>query len=399
MFNKFFKFLFGYVIIRIYGRGAERFLNICLRRGMDVWDVFPRKNGIEMKLSVDAFKRIRPVAFKCGVRVKMLEKRGLVFTARRYGKRYALFVSILLAVTLCFVSSQFIWLVEINGAEKSDIDDIIASLDSVGVRSGAWKGSLPDGDEMKRAIINGSDHIAWAWVYIEGAKARVEIYESIIPPVVLDRETPCDVVASCDGVIKKINVKNGEGLLKEGDAVSAGDVIVSGRVPVYKEDKPEEYMFVHSMADVEAYTSEKKTGDYKLYYESRTPTGRRGRRLSVEFLGKIFPLPFFGGGYENFDSEERRHELYIPFFGYTGVALDVIEYDEVNVNREPISTETALEFAKNDLEGKISKELTPMSVLTDEKLEYEKTDNETIRVTLEMNFVRNIAVEQPLGGE
>ena len=84
---------------------------------------------------------------------------------------------------------------------------------------------------------------------------------------------------------------------------------------------------------------------------------------------------------------------------FSATPLDVIEYDEVNVNREPISTETALEFAKNDLEGKISKELTPMSVLTDEKLEYEKTDNETIRVTLEMNFVRNIAVEQPLGGE
>ena len=37
MFKKFFKFLYGYVIIKVYGKGAERFINICLRRNIDVW--------------------------------------------------------------------------------------------------------------------------------------------------------------------------------------------------------------------------------------------------------------------------------------------------------------------------------------------------------------------------
>ena len=48
MFKKFFKFLYGYVIIKVYGKGAERFINICLRRNIDVWNIKPFDDGIEM---------------------------------------------------------------------------------------------------------------------------------------------------------------------------------------------------------------------------------------------------------------------------------------------------------------------------------------------------------------
>ena len=50
MFKKFFKFLYGYVIIKVYGKGAERFINICLRRNIDVWNIKPFDDGIEMYL-------------------------------------------------------------------------------------------------------------------------------------------------------------------------------------------------------------------------------------------------------------------------------------------------------------------------------------------------------------
>lgn len=399
MFNKFFKFLYGYVIIRIYGKGAERFLNICLRRNIQIWNTFPCENGIEAAMSSRDFFLIRGIARKCCVRVRIKEKHGLRHMLRLYRKRYVFLAVIALCIVLCAVSAQFIWLVEINGVENSDINSIIEALDELGIKSGALKRGLPDGMEIKRSIINGTDNIAWAWVYIEGAKARVEIYEQIIPPNVVDKETPCDIVAACDGSIKRMIVKNGEEAVREGDAVNTGDVIVSGKVAAYKEGYPEEYIYVHSIAEVEAYTSHKKSGEYKLYYESRIPTGKHKTRLSLEMFGKMISLPAKKIKYEDYDTGEKRHELYIPFFGYTGIALDIIKYDEVSVNREPLSIETAVEFAKNDLEEKIAKELTQGSKLTDENIEYEKKDNETINVTLEMNFIQNIAVQQPISAE
>lgn len=399
MFNKFFKFLRGYVIIRIYGKGAERFLNICLRRNINVWNTMPCENGIELAMACSDFFLIRGIVRKCRVKVYIKEKHGLRHLLHLYRKRYVFLAMIALCVILCALSTQFIWLVEINGVENSDVGSIIETLDELGIKSGALKRSLPDGMDIKREIINGTDNIAWAWVYIEGAKARVEIYEKIIPPNVVDKDTPCDIVAACDGVIKKMIVKSGEEKVREGDAVSAGDVIVSGKVATYKEGYPEEYIYVHSMADVEAYTSHKKSGEYKLYYESRIPTGKHKTLYSLEVFGKMFSLPQKEIQYEDYDTSEKRHELYIPFFGYTGIALDTIKYDEVSINHEPLSIETAVEFAKNDLEEKIAKELTQGSKLTDENIEYEKTDNETIKVTLEMNFIQNIATMQPMSAE
>ena len=380
MFKKFFKFLYGYVIIKVYGKGAERFINICLRRNIDVWNIKPFDDGIEMCIYIKDFFHIRQVRKKSNVKIKISQRRGIKHLMQLYRKRYLFLIGFALCIIFFAVSAQFIW-------------------DSIGIKSGALKAKLPDGMESKAAIINNNDHIAWAWVYIEGAKARVEIYEQIIPPNIVDKDTPCDIVAACDGIINHMVVKNGEEVLNDGDAVKTGDVIVSGKVATYKEGYPEEYIYVHSMADIMAYTTHSKNGDYKLYYESRVPTGKNRYMVSLEVFGKMFSLPLGRMNFEEYDVNETRHEICIPFFGYTGIAFDTVKYTEVNVNKEPISIETAVEFAKNDLEEKISNELLYGSTLTDENVEYEKIDNETINVKLEMNFIQNIATSQPISAD
>ncbi|MBR0470564.1 MAG: sporulation protein YqfD, partial [Clostridia bacterium] len=137
---------------------------------------------------------------------------------------------------------------------------------------------------------------------------------------------------------------------------------------------------------------------YKLYYESRIPTGKKKRHSVLELFGKTFSLPFGEVKYEDYDRSEVRHELKLPFFGYTGIALNTVEVSEVTVSREPMPLETALDIAKNELEEKIAKELTIGAELTDEAFEYEQTDDETIKATLKMNFTENIAVQTPIGG-
>ena len=55
MFKKFFKFLYGYVIIKVYGKGAERFINICLRRNIDVWNINRLMIYVEMCIYIKDF--------------------------------------------------------------------------------------------------------------------------------------------------------------------------------------------------------------------------------------------------------------------------------------------------------------------------------------------------------
>lgn len=74
MFKKFFKFLYGYVIIKVYGKGAERFINICLRRNIDVWNIKPFDDGIEMCIYIKDFFHIRQVRKKSNVKIKISTK-------------------------------------------------------------------------------------------------------------------------------------------------------------------------------------------------------------------------------------------------------------------------------------------------------------------------------------
>ena len=319
MLNKFFKFLRGYVIISVSGKKTERFLNICTRRGMRVYKAEPSENGITIKIASADFIKIRDIARKCRVRVKIKEKHSASHTLRLYRSRYAFVIAATVCAFLCVLSTRFIWLVEINGADEDNIDSITATLDEMGVKRGGIKSRLPDGMEMKSRILNGTDNVAWAWVYIEGAKARVEIYEKIMPPAVIDKSVPCDILASCGGVIKSMTVKNGEERVKEGDAVNAGDVLVSGNVSAYREGAEENYIKVHAMADIYAYTTHTASDDFKLYYETRTPTGRYRRHIVLDWFGKTISLPWREVNFEEYDRAEKRRELNTVFrlFGYS----------------------------------------------------------------------------------
>ena len=71
MLNKFFKFLKGYVIIEVSGSDIERFLNICVRRDIDVSDVKHHSDGTTVLcISVRNFVLLRPIAYKTKTKIK-----------------------------------------------------------------------------------------------------------------------------------------------------------------------------------------------------------------------------------------------------------------------------------------------------------------------------------------
>ena len=394
MFNKFFKFLKGYVIIKLYGKETERFINICIRRGINIGRIKHCGGAFETAVPKSDFFLLRPIAYKTHTKVKILKKVGLYNAAARYRRRYALIFGVFLGAAFVYTASQFIWTVEINGTELSDYNDVAAALAESGVYPGARKKNIASGDEIKSRILSKNENIVCACAYIEGAKARVEVYEKIIPPAVVDRSAPCDIIAACDGYIKKVLVKNGEKLCREGDTVNAGDVLISGTVPVFKEGEEERYINVHAMGTIEAYTEHKASGTYGVYYEAKQYTGKSKRCIRLELFGKSFKI--FGNDknlYEKSDRTEKRYEFKLPYIGYAGITVSNTLYEEYETHREPISLETALEFAKNDLEEKISKELLYDSRLIDTEFNYMYTDSETIKAELTMNFTEKIGTE------
>lgn len=392
--NNIFQFWKGYVILYLNGFYMERFINICMRRCIRLWGIARtgKTNGI-VCMSIGDFRNIRPVAYKTKTAVRIKKKCGLPILLHRYRRRYVLAAGLAALVAFIAVMSQFIWSIDVVGADHSDPAQIMAAAEKAGVRIGVFKGALKSGQEMKDIILNNTTDISWAWVYIKGTKAVVEVKESILPPAVIDKSQPCDVVAARDALIRKVTVKNGKSAVQPGDAVLAGDVIIAGTLEF--ENSP--YKLVHAMGTAEASTWHEKTGEYKLYYETRVPTGNQKTYHTLRLFSKNVHL-FFKNRipYAEYDTIENSRELQLGKDRFLGIGLDSVTYKEMETHREPISYETAVELARRDLEEQIAKELLPGADKVAEHIKDEKIDDETIRVTLTMEFVEQIGVENPI---
>lgn len=392
-FNKVFHFVKGYVIINVSGFYIERFLYICAKQGIELFGIGKRtSSGVVVCINIKDYKKIRPIVFETKVKVSILKKYGLPFLLKKAKKRRALFFGILFLSVLSFAASNFIWAVEIKSNNSAVSDKLISAIDTAGVRIGAYKPFLPDGEKIKSIIMNNTDNLVWAWVYINGTKAVVDFKEGIQAPDVIDRTIPCDIVAQSDGVITEIVEKNGSARVHGGDSVAKGDLLISGTL-----EHPDGSLgTVHAIGDVYARVWHEKSGDYKLYIENEVPTGNKKDFVTVKLFSRCFD--FFRDEVIDYENYAITEKLYLPEFGknnFFGVGFYKKTYSEQERKKVGISKEEAVEFAKHDLEMQISKELLPGSVLNNKNVVYEQIDAETIRVTLTMEFTEQIGIKKP----
>ncbi|MBO5060172.1 MAG: sporulation protein YqfD [Clostridia bacterium] len=386
---KIFHFLKGYVILLISGHNKEEFLNSILKIGIKPIRMDYCDDGIIAALSVSDFFRIREADIRA--RVHILKKRGAVFVAKRLKKRKAFVVGMLAFVMMFALGSQFIWTVSYEGVESCDIQQLEKAVELAGLHEGMLKRNLKSGLEMKNIILNHTDNICWAWVYVKGTKAVVKVREDILPPEVFDPNVPCDIVAMRSGIIKRVITTHGKCVAAENQAVAPGDTIISG---TYNFENEPGYQ-VHSAGVVEAYTEHVKTGTYKQNYCYKKYSGRKRRLVTLKFLKWELPLYLDGDiKYESYDSLQREYDLKLGKDYYPGLGIRVVTCEEYAVEKEPISYDVAAELAIKELEKEISRELLPGSKLIDRHEDVQKLDEETISVTLTMNFIEQIGTEK-----
>lgn len=399
---KLFHFSKGYVIIEVSGSDLERFLNICVRRNIRILDAERiSEKAITLCMRAADFYRLRPVARKTKSKVHIISKPRLYYIRRNRHKYIGFCLGLVFLVLFFAITSQYIWTVEVNGVYHSDYDEIAAILADCGIYPGAKKKDMKEKVIIKQNLINKTDTISWAWVYIEGGKARIEVYEKNLPSLYMPPGTPCDIVAARDGYIEDIVTYAGYDVKKSGTAVEKGDVVISGRVPVFKEyDEEERYINVSAHGKVRATCTHSVSGIYSTVQKTATPTGRAKGFLCFEIFGKAFWL--FGKDapdFKEYKTTEKRHELTIPRWGFSGISINTRKCEEIVFEEQTISKEMAEEIAKADLEEKIAKELLEDAKLINSEIECQTINETDLKVTLTMTVSEDIGIKQPIKEE
>lgn len=395
MLKKIFKFRSGYVIIKVVGKNKERFVNLCLENGFDICDVKPEGDGFVLAVSDLDFMNLKHIVRESGVKIRILEKHGVRRFIRKNRRRVMLPVGAVLVVLFFAFMPKYIWCVEVEGAKNADTEKIMRILADKNVYPGAKKKDIADLGEIKNAVVFGVDGINWAWLYVDGAKARLCVSEGSAAPVLTDKTAPATIIAANDGYVRIAEVKRGERRVTAGDSVSRGDVLVSGKVSVSIEGETEKYTYVNSEARIIADTVRVETGTFSTEEILRKKTGNTKKRIAFTVFGReYFPFGKADEVYKKSDISAKNYDVSLPFVGYLGFGMSIYEACEVEEYRHKLDKDEVLSRAAERLEEKICKTLGNEAERTSEKLTY-TVDGDEYTVTLRMNFRENIGIKIP----
>lgn len=385
---KIFHFLKGYVILSVWGQNKERFLDAAIKKGVKPAFVKIQDNRLIIKITINDFFALKSV--KPAARVHIEKKCGGVFLVKKLKKRKMFAIGGIVFLLMFVLGSQFIWDIRYEGADGCNMEALEEAVHLAGLYKGMPKCRIKSGYEMKNIILNNAEDICWAWVYIKGTRAVVEVRRSIIPPQIFDKNVPCDIIAARSGIIKRVITYSGRTVAEENQAVAPGDIIISG---TYEFENQPGYQ-VHAAGIVEAYTEHSKTGEFGLNYCYKKYTGKTRRFLTLKFFKWEAPL-YFGEKirFDEYEIAEKELDFKIKEH-YTGIGIKVKTAKEFITQKEPISYELAVELAKLELEKQISEELLPGAEKLDSQCIPEKIDEETVRVTVIMNFIEKIGTEK-----
>ena len=290
---EFLKYVRGYLRIRVSGFSPERFMNLCSNKGILLWKIEREGDVYYMNIHLDGFRALRPIVRKTGTKVAVLERCGLPFFLPKLFRRKAFIGGLMLAVAFWMISSLFIWDIQTAGNYRITDDVFNTFLREQQVTVGMKKSGLDIG-ALEKEIRRTFPEITWASARLSGTKLLIEIKENDAPIITQQAaaEMGSELVTDYDGTIVAIIVRSGVPMVKVGDAVAKGDVLVAGNVPVYNEDATvREYLYVDADADIWLEHAMSFSARLPFDYIQKEYTGRTKKRFYLRIGNHEWKMP------------------------------------------------------------------------------------------------------------
>lgn len=366
-----FRFLRGYVIVNFYGDNIEKLLNAIAANRLSIWDMRCRKGFISAAVSVASFKKLRFIKRPYKVKLRIVKKAGLPFFIEKHKNRTGFLIGAVLFILLIKFMSSFIWIVEISGNERIKNSEVKLNCKEIGIVEGIRKSKISSKlDAQELMLIN--ENIAWASLNIEGCRLTVNISET---RDIQKNESnkPTNIKASYDGIIKKIDVTSGNVLVKPGDAVKKGDILVSGII-----ENLNSTIFVRSSGTITAQTQRIYQSTQKYVQDVSRHAARREKRKVLTIFD--INIPLFLSQINN-PVNEKITVSNAKLFG-AKLPIYITEYSYYNSNTVTVnySESELLKLLEKDIENKMALD-APMSFIEKSSEVEAKKDSLTLTKT------------------
>ena len=335
----------------------NRFIKKCIDNNINLYNISYVKDKMVVLIDVKDYLKIKRFNYYSKIRVVKYD--GLL-NIKKIIKDNMFYISV---IFLSFIWMNLLtnYIVDIkiihsnNGIRRL----LKEELDKNNVKRFSLAYSFEELDNItKKILADNKNNLEWISIKKDGMKYIVRAEERIIKSEEVS-DKPRDIVASKDAYITKVISSKGNVLVRQGEYVKKGTVLISGKITLYE--------------DVKGVTSASGSVYGNVWYECtvETPkeisserlTGRKRYNLNVG--NKIL----LRNKYQNFRQKNIKE---IKIFG-----LKIKFYREEEV--EIIKTKTDDEYALNRLKEEFDKKLNGKGVIIYQKVLKKEENNSTIK--------------------
>lgn len=269
-----------YITMELTSADPADFLLRLQNAGITLLDVHsPGDYTLRFRVSRTDTKTVASLAEKQGISWKELRRRGIIWPMSRLFCRPMLCLGLLGLLILSFWVPSRIFFIRVEGNVNVPTAQIVGLATECGISFGTCSREIHS-QRVKNGLLEGIDSLEWVGVNTKGCVAVISVREREPEPEETQRFSVGSVVALRDGVIAELTVLRGTAQCSPGQAVKAGQVLISGYTDCgisIRADRAE--------GDVYAYTNRVLTVVTPTEYSQKQPISATKKKYSL-IIGK-----------------------------------------------------------------------------------------------------------------
>lgn len=382
------KHFFSYCRITVAQCQKSRALSVILASSLTYKSVNITVDGKFQIEILSKHKNAYKEAFDTGkIDYEISEIEGYLSSAFGVRSRVGILLGVVFTMCALYLSSNVIWRITVEGNTQATDEEVVAELEAAGFHLGAFIPTV-DYDVLHNRVLLNSSRLSWISVNISGNVATVQVREKKAGEASV-QPTYTNVVASSDGYIEKITVKNGKKEVKIGQVVRQGEILISGII----DSSSQGVRYEQADGEILAYVN--KEISVKIPYKTTEKVYTGNRYINKSY--KLFDfLINFSSKYGNqalfYDKIEHRE--YASVFGIESIPLEAIEITlyEYELKEVVLTKEEAVDRGFAELRLRMDEALKGSELIS--KTVTTSYDGDGFYISCQLYCLENIAKKQ-----
>lgn len=271
--------IIGTVVLELISADIGRILNKLSRENIPVSSVrYINDLTVELDINRGDYRRLRHILDNSGTKIRVIRKIGVYWKYKDLLKRPVLSFGVMLYILLVLLIPSRILFVQVEGNRIVPDRMILEAAENCGIVFGANRRQVRS-ERVKNALLEKIPQLQWVGVNTRGCVAVISVAECQEDKKEND-PVAGGIIAKQDAIIQQLTVLRGTQLCRVGQAVKAGQMLVSG----YK-DYGLSLKFTGAKAEIYGQTEHHLETVTPVNVLQRTRIVRREKKFSL-IIGK-----------------------------------------------------------------------------------------------------------------